>query len=76
MGVLGGSKSEEFYKKALDVCKKSLTHKLPINRAFREIAKKALYVCKKSLTHKSTLQMVVQVADYKDFKEPYKTIVK
>ena len=36
--------------------------------------KKALDVCKKSPTHKSTLPKVVQVADYKDFKKPYKTI--
>ena len=62
-------------KKALDVCKKSLTHKLPINRAFREIAKKR-YTYTKSPLDKSTPQKVVQVADYKDFKKPYKTCVK
>ena len=38
--------------------------------------KKALDVCKKLLTHRSTLQKVVQVADYKDFRKPYKTCVK
>ena len=41
-----------------------------------KIFKKALYVCKKWLAHKSSFwsfQKVVQVADYKGFKKPYKT---
>ena len=41
--------------------------------------KKTLDVWKKSLTHKSSfwsLQKVVQVADYKGFKKPYKTNLK
>ena len=41
--------------------------------------KKALDVWKKSPTHKSnfwTSQKVVQVADYKGFRKPYKTCLK
>ena len=59
-------------KKALDVCKKSLTHK----SSFSRNCKKALDVCKKSRTQPSARRRLVQVADYKDFRKPYKTYVK